>query len=1024
MNVVASSLCAALFRASIQGGMALIAVWLICRCAPRLPAAVRSVLWRLALLRLLFALFFPAALTIPLLPAAPVPVAANAPLSAEGAETTPPAVTDAPHLEQAASPIRENAISGSSSALRLPEAKEAFVLLYLIGVAFFAVRWMRGFVRAGRLYRASVPAEKDSPLSGVYRAIAAALNVRAIPELRLSAAAPGPMLLGGRFHAAVLLPVALTHDLTDDEMRLLLAHELAHAKRRDLLFEKIGGVAQALFFFHPLLYVARAEEKAAREMACDQMALAATQENPVAYGRLLVRVALPKAASSPLLSGAMGVAEQGNLLLRRLRALAAPRPPRRYLVAVIALIAPPLAATLIPWRPVPAAAQGDKKMETPTRKEAPSKTVARGATMQGRVLSPDGEPVAGAKVYALAHLDADPILGSSVTDAQGKYRLLCRTDPAAAQWNRPDAETLIASDSKGNLTITKVEKFQAQYPLRLIRPGNHTAIFRDAQGKPIPNLAVYAKTFHHNAIAIPLDTLKRMGLPTGEGKTDAQGRIITQGFPTTEYVGLRASDPRYVIYRTTFDQVNGENRLYYTMFLSAAISGKVTPLPGMSKAGIPVEAAGNARLGDFMAGGEAQTDANGNYRLRGLLPGKYTLQFGRLRSDYARQTKSNILTKAGSETANVNVTLTPGALIQGKAHSENGDPLPDVTVAAFAGDSQDAVTEYRKTDAQGQYQMRVPPGRIELKIIGIFPPFPPQPPTDRVLNVREGQTQTEDFAIAGGKREKVSGILLDSEGKPISYAEVTPVAPTADQEGDFWLSVQQTSAKGHFQVLGQLRSGAKIKLIVRKGDFSGEVTTTTGEDQTLRIAMKYLPLATVKGRVMDANGRPVAATIEALQQISDKYSSGSGRIKADRQGRFVFSALPEFAYRLTVFKEGEGRVFYPAPQKSLNFPAGKVTDLGDIKLPAAQGVLTGRIQDEQGNPITGAQVWLRGYHTWAIAPASANGVFQAKNILENETLTATVLYKGHSWRFLGLKAGRLSVALTLKESAKTRLPTP
>ena len=51
------------------------------------------------------------------------------------------------------------------------------------------------------------------------------------------------------------------------------AHELAHVRRRDLLWSGLAGLVRVLFFFHPLVWLAHREALVAREAACDALAL-------------------------------------------------------------------------------------------------------------------------------------------------------------------------------------------------------------------------------------------------------------------------------------------------------------------------------------------------------------------------------------------------------------------------------------------------------------------------------------------------------------------------------------------------------------------------------------------------------------------------------------------------------------------------------------------------------------------------------------------------------------------------------
>ena len=66
---------------------------------------------------------------------------------------------------------------------------------------------------------------------------------------------------------------------------------MAHIKRSDLRLALLPALIQALFFFHPLVWLACAEWASAREEACDAIALQATGAAPASLGRLLLTLA-------------------------------------------------------------------------------------------------------------------------------------------------------------------------------------------------------------------------------------------------------------------------------------------------------------------------------------------------------------------------------------------------------------------------------------------------------------------------------------------------------------------------------------------------------------------------------------------------------------------------------------------------------------------------------------------------------------------------------------------------------------
>lgn len=72
----------------------------------------------------------------------------------------------------------------------------------------------------------------------------------------------------------IVLPEGIDGKLRDDELRALLAHELAHLVRGDTVWLWIGQVLCACFGFQPLNFWARQQWQRAAEIRCDDWALA------------------------------------------------------------------------------------------------------------------------------------------------------------------------------------------------------------------------------------------------------------------------------------------------------------------------------------------------------------------------------------------------------------------------------------------------------------------------------------------------------------------------------------------------------------------------------------------------------------------------------------------------------------------------------------------------------------------------------------------------------------------------------
>ena len=94
----------------------------------------------------------------------------------------------------------------------------------------------------------------------------------------------------GFFRPAVIIPAWAVRELSPEDLKAVLLHELAHLQRWDDWTNLAQKVLKALFFFHPAVWWIERRLTLEREMACDDMVLAQT-ENPRAYASSLISFA-------------------------------------------------------------------------------------------------------------------------------------------------------------------------------------------------------------------------------------------------------------------------------------------------------------------------------------------------------------------------------------------------------------------------------------------------------------------------------------------------------------------------------------------------------------------------------------------------------------------------------------------------------------------------------------------------------------------------------------------------------------
>ena len=357
----ADAWAAALWRASWQGGLAIALAWLLTQAFARMPATIRCWVWRLAFLKLLLALVWGTPLRLPLLP----PVnATHSQVIANSAITT---AVDTPSAATVPAAPETHTAAPASPPRRSSRGTILFFTLWTAGVAAGLARLAWGFAAARRLRRRCRPIH-DAALTIACADLAARHGLPRPPPLSTvdehdtRPAVPTPLLLGP-LRPLIVLPAHALARHSPAELRLMLAHELAHLKRGDLWWNWLPAAAQALLFFHPLVWLASREWRLAQETACDEAAVNAAGATPSRYGDMLLGLIAPRQRRRTIFprfpaTAAAGVVESMASVRRRLTAMkhfphpsAAPRRARTRILAAVALALSGVAG-IVPWKVV------------------------------------------------------------------------------------------------------------------------------------------------------------------------------------------------------------------------------------------------------------------------------------------------------------------------------------------------------------------------------------------------------------------------------------------------------------------------------------------------------------------------------------------------------------------------------------------------------------------------------------------------------------------------------------------------
>lgn len=215
-------------------------------------------------------------------------------------------------LNQAVNPMLSTSFSPdpSASANPLQIWLALAALIWVIGIALFALYALISLLRLRHRLAEAVPVGE---------------NVWVCDHIA------SPFLLG-LMHPRIYLPSSLDPQTAAS----VIAHEHAHLMRRDPIWKAVGFVLLALYWFHPLVWMAYILFCRDMELACD--ARATRDFSPAerkTYAEALLACSLPHAGRSfcPLAFGEIGVKS-------RIRALLQGKKPSHLLVVVtISIIA-------------------------------------------------------------------------------------------------------------------------------------------------------------------------------------------------------------------------------------------------------------------------------------------------------------------------------------------------------------------------------------------------------------------------------------------------------------------------------------------------------------------------------------------------------------------------------------------------------------------------------------------------------------------------------------------------------------
>lgn len=177
------------------------------------------------------------------------------------------------------------------------------VPFWLLGVMIMSLRVWRGWEHTRMLRRTAVLRVLPAWEASVDK-LRDVLGIDKVVQIAVSAGVTVPSVIGW-LKPIILIPPSVLTGLTPLQMELVLAHELAHIRRQDYLWNLLQLFVDTLLFYHPVVRWVSRHARMEREQCCDDIVVNLNGD-AINYARALTELERLRTPRSSMVLGADG----------------------------------------------------------------------------------------------------------------------------------------------------------------------------------------------------------------------------------------------------------------------------------------------------------------------------------------------------------------------------------------------------------------------------------------------------------------------------------------------------------------------------------------------------------------------------------------------------------------------------------------------------------------------------------------------------------------------------------------------
>lgn len=387
-----------------------------------------------------------------------------------------------------------------------------------------------------------------------------------------------------------------------------------------------------------------------------------------------------------------------------------------------------------------------------------------------------------------------------------------------------------------------------------------------------------------------------------------------------------------------------------------------------------------AQLG-LLGDSAVPSKADGTFELIGLEPGPTVVLASH--RDYVMGRSGTVIASNEGEPAEVEIELSTGGGVFGRALDRFGRPVPGAIVIAASpanmageGRANGGALYQGRTDAEGRYRIdRMAGGGYFLLLTRGDEALNPTSFLGTLnfdlVTVPADERVEYDILDTSSGATRVFGVVLDG-GQPVSRGAITALSFESESMLGLDLKIAQIGTDGTYEFTG-LAPGEYQFNIDGQGRRGGvRVSAEIPDAPEFRLELRY-PEGGIEGRVVDArDGTPISGARVTARRVQTQDSggwlgklvaqeSGVSRETSGDDGAFKFTRLDAGAFQITVAPprgDGDGndaRRYAAAAPVTVQVRADQLERGLELRLPPALE-LFGRVLDEAGAAVRDAQL--------------------------------------------------------------------